>query len=185
MSDQTNPTPAEGQVSLEPASETVTAEVRGAGCSYFVKEFVRDPVGDPLKDPQGNPVLSIQRREARMGDIIELSPYEFARLSHPDVAVVQEPGASPLANSVNSPRLPTPFGVPVKIDDPTDPDHGEVAGWRGPVMGNPAPAGAGLNDRELAKAGLPLTPEETPTLGNHHGVHCQAMAEQGRVRHIA
>lgn len=159
MSDPTV-TPPEAPMPTAPTKNTVTAEVCGASCSYFIKDYVRDATGDPLMVPGTNvPVISTQRLEARMGDIIEVTPYEFARLSAPDVAVLQEPGSRPLANSPNRPRVATPFGVPMRIDDPSDPDHGEIAGFRGPVMGDPRPIG-GMTDAQLAKSGG-LTPAES------------------------
>jgi hypothetical protein len=137
MSDQSNPNalPAEGQVSRPSNRPSETVTCRGSAAQAAPtssRRFVRDPVGDPLQGSAGQSrSCRSSAGEARMGDIIELSPYEFATTLCTRMWLSCRSRAPVL--SLTRPeldrRLPTPFGVPVKIDDPTDPDHGEVAGF--------------------------------------------------------
>lgn len=138
--------------------EMVEAKVLGAACSYFEVEHLRHPDGRKiLKD--GEPVTVSSRREARHGDVIQVSAYQYARLSAPDVAVLG-PLNAVLSTDPSRPREPTPFGVPMPISDPDDPQYGQVAGYRGPVMGDPNPAGPGTPDNLLAAAAGGLSPEQ-------------------------
>jgi hypothetical protein len=78
-------------------SETtyVEAQVICAGVSYFVREPVMDAGGEQRKNPADNsPVFFDKRRDAKMGDIISLSPAEFDRLARE--GCVRTPDSSPI-----------------------------------------------------------------------------------------
>lgn len=133
------------------------AEVRCAGISYAVKNPLLDPDGEQVRNDAGVPQFSIERKEARMGEIVTLSDHEFK--VHEEQGGVQEPGSAPLPGSPGFRPGPTPFSTPVVLDD-----SGTPVTWPHPVMGDPAPAGAGLSDVELAKAGGALTTERIAEL---------------------
>jgi hypothetical protein len=157
MADETTTTDTQ-----PPATEAVVdknqkmqAEVRCAGVVYFDRVAVRDPWGEISKDPNGNEVYALDRSMAGIGEIIELSPYEFQRLS--SLGAVQEVGSSPLPGAPGQSALATPFTTPVP------PEGGEIVPWMAPVMGDPRPGGAGTADRHIVSGTGPggaLTAEE-------------------------
>lgn len=121
------------------------AEVRCAGISYFTREKILDANGNPRKNPDGTDIESDIRREAAMGQIVELSEAEYDRLVQ--LGAVQEPGSRPLPGSPGAPTYATPFGVPVMTED------GPVA-YEGPIMGDPRPGtlhASGLTPEQAAE----------------------------------
>jgi hypothetical protein len=115
-------------------SETtyVEAQVICAGVSYFVREPVMDAGGEQRKNPADNsPVFFDKRRDAKMGDIISLSPAEFDRLARE--GCVRTPDSSPLPG--DGVRYATPFSQPAVVEG----DNSPIVPWVGPVMGDPNP----------------------------------------------
>jgi hypothetical protein len=135
---------------------TKEAQVIASGISYFTEEPVRGPTGSVRTDALGNDINVVVRHEAVHGETVELTEYEFDRLS--DLGAVREPSDAPLRPAQGT--IATPFGVPV-----VDPETGLAAAFRGPVMGDPRPAGPDVNPTDLAR-GRPgaLSPEEAARL---------------------
>jgi hypothetical protein len=136
-------------------SDNVQAQVLASGVSYFSVHTPVDPLGNPRKDAQGNPVQMERRHEAYHGETISLSPYEFARLQ--ELGAVREPSSEPL----RGPQVATPFGVPI-----VDASTGQHVAFKGPVMGDPRPAGPDVDNLEFTRDGRPggLSPEEAARL---------------------
>jgi hypothetical protein len=134
---------------------TKEAQVIAAGVSYFSEEKVVGPSGEVRKDQFNNDVQIVQRHEAYNGDIITISEYEFERLEA--LGAVREPSDAPLRSAI---PMATPFGVPM-----VDPTTGHASAFQGPVMGDPRPAGPGVDSLELSR-GRPggLTPEQAAQL---------------------
>lgn len=135
-------------------SNMVEAQVIAAGVSYFSADKVLGPNGDPILI-NGAEVISTQRHEALLGDVVEMSQHEYDRLAA--LSAVRTPSSEPIR-----PEIPaaTPFGVPM----PTGKD-GEMQAFLGPVMGHPAPS-AGATDLEISRAQVAgaLSPEESARL---------------------
>ncbi len=132
----------------------VETQVIAAGVSYFSADKVLGPNGDPLI-VKGNEVISTQRHEALLGDVVKMSQHEYDRLFA--LNAVRIPSSAPIR-----PEIPvaTPFGVPM----PTG-KNGEMQAFQGPVMGHPAPS-AGATDLEISRAEVAgaLSPEESARL---------------------
>lgn len=135
---------------------TKQAEVRCAGISFAVKKPFLDPDGEQVVNEAGVKQFTVERGFARMGEIVELSEHEFA--IHAAQGGVQEPGESPLPGAPGSRPQATPFTVPAATMD------GSPVPWTAPIMGDPAAAGAGLSDVQLANAAGALTPEQIAEL---------------------
>lgn len=131
------------------------AQVIAAGVSYFTQEEVLGPNGEPRKDAKGDPIYVTLRHEALMGDRVEMSPHEFARLE--SLGAVREPSDAPLPRDL--PPRATPFGVPQ-----IDPATGEATAYPGPVMGDPRPQ-TEFTETELLRGGPgALTPDQAADL---------------------
>lgn len=123
----------------------VQAEVRCAGVTYYDRVPVMDPWGEISKDPNGNDIYALDRSMASMGQIIEISPYEFQRLAKEDA--VQVPGSAPLPGAPGQSAMATPFTTPIP------PEGGEVQPWTAPVMGDPRPSGQATDGEYVQNVG--------------------------------
>lgn len=101
----------------------VKAKVNGVSAAYFTSEPVLDAEGNPRKRSNGDKITVQVRHEARRGEVIQLSEYEFDRLAAEDIVVAEDEELRPLGQS-----LPTPFSVPVVVDGkPRMFDPGDIA----------------------------------------------------------
>lgn len=128
----------------------VQVQVIGGHATYFTKEAVLDPEGKQAVHPRtGENLYTSIRVNASQGETIEVEAHEAARLK--EVGVVRDPSDAPILSEIPK---PTPFGVPLRNENDA------LVGWTGPVMGDPAPGGAGLSDLELRSAARGLSSEE-------------------------